>query len=113
MGAAHSASQEVMHELPGTILAPLAEVIIDAPPGRQIMGQHPPGTAAAEQREDAVQDLALGICLRSPTRFGLGDEMVDHRPCFIAEIGRIRLSWIHALQDNQSRPAQTNFLDTL
>lgn len=84
MGDVHIAPQEVRHKLPGTILAPLAEIVIDDLPGRQVMKQHSPGTATALQREEAVEDLARGIVLRFPPGFGLGDEMFDQCSFLIA-----------------------------
>jgi hypothetical protein len=84
------AAEQVMHQLPGAVLAPLLKVMVDDPPRGQIMGQHAPGTATAQQIEDAVEDLALGVFFRSAPGFRLGHEMFNQVPFFIAEIGRIR-----------------------
>jgi hypothetical protein len=43
----------------------------------QVMGQHSPGTATAQQNEDAAEDLTLGGCLGAAARCGLGHEMFD------------------------------------
>jgi hypothetical protein len=66
-----------MDQLPGPIIPPLPTVMVDDWPWRQIMGEHPPGTATAHQGADAIENLALGVFLGSPPRLGLGYEMVD------------------------------------
>jgi len=43
------AVQQVMHELPGAVLAPTPKVVIDDLPRGQIMGQQAPGTASAHK----------------------------------------------------------------
>jgi hypothetical protein len=102
-----------MHQLPGAILAPLAKVVIDDPPRGQVMGQHALGAATTQYVEERIQDLALGVCLGPSSGFGLGDEMFDQSPFFIAEISRIRLSRVHARYRTRSHSAIGNFLDTL
>jgi hypothetical protein len=81
-----------MHHLPRAIQAPLAKVVIDDPPRRQVMRQHPPRTAAAQQIEDGVEDFPLGIGLGPAPWFGVGHQMLDQVPFFVTEIRRVRLS---------------------
>jgi hypothetical protein len=81
---------------PRAVLAPLTKVVIDDAPRGQVMRQHPPGTAAAQQIEDGVEDVPLGVGLGTAPRFGVGHEMLEHVPFFVTEIGRLRLSWVHA-----------------
>ena len=102
-----------MHHLPGPVLTPLTIVVIDDPPRGQVMGQHAPGTATAQQLEDRVQDFALGIGLGPPSRFRFGHERLYQAPFFIAEISRIRLSQVHARDHTRSCSIMGNFLDTL
>jgi hypothetical protein len=102
-----------MHQLPRPVLTPLPKVVIDDAPRGQIMWQHPPGTATANQIKDAIEDLTLAIRLGAAAGFGLGHKVLNQRPFFVTEIGRIRLSGRHTPQDNRSRSGQTNFLDTL
>jgi len=52
-------TEEVMHHLPGPILAPLAKVVIHHPLRGEIMRQHVPGIATTQQLEDPVQDVTL------------------------------------------------------
>ena len=79
-----------MHHLPGAVLAPLPKVVVDDAPGGQVMGQQAPGTAGAEQIEDPVQDLALGVDLRLAAGFGLRDLGPDQLPRCIRHVRRIR-----------------------
>jgi hypothetical protein len=102
-----------MHPLPGAILAPLAKVVIDDPPRGQVMGQHAPRAATTQYVEESIQDLALGVFLGPSSGFGLGYEMFDQSPFFIAEISRIRLSRVHARYRTRSHSAMGNFLDSL
>jgi hypothetical protein len=39
--------------------------MIDRLPGRQVMGEQSPGTAAAHQVRDSIDDLALAVEARS------------------------------------------------
>jgi transposase len=66
-GDRHLTAEQIMHQLPGPILPPLATVMIHDTPGRQVMRQHAPGAAAAQEIADGVQYLALRICFRSAT----------------------------------------------
>ncbi len=50
-----------MDFLPPTLLRPEPEVMIAGFPMRQIMGHHSPGSARAEDVEDAIEDLTLGM----------------------------------------------------
>jgi hypothetical protein len=83
------AAEQVMHHLPGPILLPWAEVVIDHAPRRQVMGQHAPGAAAAQEREDGVQDLTLRVGFRSAAWFGFWNQMLDQVPFVITESGRV------------------------
>ena len=51
-------AQGVVDLRPSAVVAPLAEVVVAGAPGGQVVGHHPPGAAAAEDVEDAVEDLA-------------------------------------------------------
>jgi hypothetical protein len=102
-----------MYPLPGAVFAPLPKVVIDDPPGRQVMGQQAPGAASAQQIENAVEHLPLGVFLRAAARLGLGHEMLDQLPCLVGEIGRVRLACLHAPYRIRSLLAHASFLDTL
>ena len=112
-GHPHIASEQIMHAWPSPVPTPLPTIVIHEAPWGQIMGEHPPRSSTARPIEDGIQNLTLRIRFGAPARFGFGHQMVDHVPFFIGQVGRICLSGRHALQDNRSRPAQINFLDTL
>ena len=104
---------EVMHELPGPVLTPLANVVRDDPPRGEVMGSHAPGTATAQQLEHRMQDCTRGLGLGPPCGCRFGHEGLDHAPFLVAESGRRRLSRLHGGAYPSSHPAVENFLDTL
>jgi hypothetical protein len=85
-----------MPVLPGAVLPPAPEVLVDNLPGRKVMGQQAPGTATPKDIEERIQDLTLGIFLGPPTAFGGGHQMVDQVPFFVAQVGRVRFAGFHA-----------------
>ena len=46
-----------MHTFPASIQSTSPEVVVDGLPGRELMGQKPPGTATLDDVEDSVEDL--------------------------------------------------------
>lgn len=83
-----------MHQAPRPVLMPLPKVVIDDAPWGQVVGSHAPGTPAAQQVENGMENLALRIRLGAATWFGCWHQMFDQVPFFIAEVGRIRLSGV-------------------
>src|ERR1035437_7102481 len=64
--------QEVMDTLPGAAPPPLPEVPIHRLPGRQVMGQQPPGTTRPKHLADRVAALPPVMAPRPPPpAFGL------------------------------------------
>ena len=53
----NSRTQGFLHSFPSAVIPPVAEVPPHRAPRRQIMGQHPPGYAAAQHLQDAVDYL--------------------------------------------------------
>src|SRR5919108_5596385 len=102
-----------MHPLPGAVLAPAPEVLVDNLPRREGMGHQTPCTAAAHDIEDAVEDLPLGVLLGPAPRFGFWHEMLDQSPFFVAEVGWRRFSGFHTREDNPAYESTTSFLNTL
>ena len=102
-----------MHHRPGPVLAPSPTVVVHDPPRGQIMREHAPGTPRPQEIEDPIQDLALGIRLRTSPRFRLWHQMFDQIPFVISEVGRVWLSRVHALHDTRVQLANASFLDTL
>src|SRR5262249_4281566 len=58
---AHILAQDVVDLLPDAGVPPGVEVVGDRLPRRVVVGQHPPGAAAAGQVEDSVDDLPHGV----------------------------------------------------
>jgi hypothetical protein len=102
-----------MHPLPGAVLAPAPEVLVDNLPRRQVMGHQTPRTAATHDVENAVEDFPLGVCLGPAPRFGFRHQMLDQLPFFVAEVGRIGFSGFHTPEDNPACESATSFLNTL
>jgi hypothetical protein len=48
-------------EVPQPIQAESSEVVVDCLPRREVAGQKPPGTSAANHVEDGVEDLAQAM----------------------------------------------------
>src|SRR5262249_24172805 len=71
---------------PRAVVAPLPEGVVAGAPGGPVRGHHPPGTAAAEDGEDAVADLTqrdgprpsagLGRWQQPPEAFPLGPSQI-------------------------------------
>jgi hypothetical protein len=70
------ATEQIMHPLPGTVLPPAPELLIDNLPGRKVVGQQAPRTTTTEDREDRLQDFTLWRFLGPPTGLGWGDQML-------------------------------------
>ena len=85
-----------MHALPGAIVPPAPEVLIDNLPRGKIMGQQAPGTAPTQDIEDRIHDLTLGIFLGPPTGLSGGHQMFNQVPFLVAEVGRVRFAGFHA-----------------
>jgi hypothetical protein len=102
-----------MHHRPGAILLPLAEVVIDHAPGREVMGQHAPGAAPAHHIKNAVEHFSSGVLLWSASRLGPGDVWFNQRPFVVREIGRVRFSEFHAPQFTVSFSPGEDFFHTV
>jgi hypothetical protein len=53
------------------------------------MGQQAPGAAAAQERDDGVQDLTLRVGFRSAAWCGFWNQRLEQVPCVITESGRV------------------------
>jgi hypothetical protein len=56
--------------LPRTSATPLPNIGTDEPPGRHIVRDKPPGTVRPQNLQYRMDNVPLGIFLRSATRFG-------------------------------------------
>ncbi len=76
-----------------------SEVVVDGGPRRGVAGQHSPGTAASQDVEDRVEDVAQGVGAH-PTRQLRGQKVgLQAGPFFVGEVGGIGLS--HARERTQ------------
>jgi hypothetical protein len=66
-----------MHQVLGAILAPAPKIVVDDLPGREIMGQQAPGTPATHNIQNALEDFALWVLLRSAPALGRGHIGLD------------------------------------
>jgi hypothetical protein len=88
---AHLGSQGVVDALPGSIIAPDAEVVVDALPSRIVLGQHAPLGARDENIQDRIDDLAHIQAARPTTGFGSRDQIFDTIPVAVSQIGGVCL----------------------
>jgi hypothetical protein len=102
-----------MHALPGAIVSPAPEVLIDNLPGWELMQQQAPRSATAPQIQDPVQDVARGVRRGPSAGLRLGPQRWEPVPLSVPAIGRGRLSGVHTPDDPRSYPAMITFLDTL
>lgn len=54
----HLVSQGIMDPFPRAVDAPELDVVIDRLPGREVMGQEPPGTAGPDDIANRIEDLS-------------------------------------------------------
>jgi hypothetical protein len=80
-----------MNAFPSAVQTPSAEVMIDRLVAWDLMGQEPPGTAAAQQIKDPIQDAAEIDRAWAPARFGWWEQWSQHRPFLVGEIGRVSI----------------------
>src|SRR5262249_35663337 len=87
--AADSVAQGVVDLGPGAVVAPLVEVVVAGAPGGEVMGKHPPGATAAEDVEDAVENLTKVDGARPSARLGGREEALEAFPLGAGQIGRV------------------------
>src|SRR5262245_59534138 len=87
--AADPVAQGVVDLGPGAVVAPLVEVVVASAPWGEVMRHHPPGAAAAEDVEDAVEDLAEIDRARPTPWLGGREEALEAFPLGPGQIGRV------------------------
>ena len=87
----HLHTQSVHHALPGSIVTPGSEVVVDRALGQQIMRQQVPLAPGAIEVDDRVDYLSHVHPPRPTSALGRGNERFQNRPLFVGEIRRIRL----------------------
>src|SRR5215217_8620205 len=98
----HSFAQGGMHPLPGSVQAPGAKVVVDGFPGREVVGQQPPGAAAANDVEDGVEDLTGAVHLGTPGSVGERQMRFEEGPLFVREVALVCFS--HARYPTERAP---------
>src|SRR5207245_10359768 len=93
-GAADPLTQRVVEALPGAILTPLGEVIVDLPPGTEILRQHPPLTPRLVAVENPVHHPPqVRLAGTAPLRGG--NQRLQYRPLLICHVAWVCL--VHPL----------------
>src|SRR4030042_2118186 len=85
-----------MDTLPDTRGAPVPEIAIDTVPVREIIRHEPPLNPADVDIQHGVDDLAHIQFSMSPTRLFWRDEIFDHVPLLVSEIGLVWNSVHHS-----------------
>ena len=106
-----SSPQHLQDLLPGAVESPAPVVEMDRAPGGQVMWQHPPGNAAADNIEDPVEDLAKVNAPGPPTGLCLGQQRSNDLPLFISHVGRVMLAphdWLRCTNQAEKSASHTD-----
>src|SRR5581483_12252080 len=80
LAAADFTAQVILDALSGAIEAELTEVMIDRAARREVLRQHAPGDAAAQDIEDGTEEMAHIDFARASTSFDGRDQILDRLP---------------------------------
>ena len=82
-------AQVIVQALDHAVVAPAAEQIVSRVPGRQVMGQVPPGAACSELVEHGIDDFAQWVFARSSCAaiFGSRQAVLKALPLVIGQVG--------------------------
>src|SRR5215208_1706155 len=83
--------------------------MVDTLPGREVVGQQPPGATAANDVEDGIQDLASGVHLGTSGGFGSRKVGFEAAPFGVGEVALVCFS--HARYPTERVP-QNPFSDS-
>src|SRR5262249_5953238 len=114
--AADADAEDVVDLVPEALVPPGVEVVGDGLPGREAVRQRPPGTAAAGQVEDGVDDLTPGVSAVPPRLAGRlplrREQVLDVVPLEVRQVTRISLSSAHTSRvGDDSAGWEGRFLD--
>jgi len=84
-------TQAIVDTLPGAIITPNPEVMLDAFPLRVVRGQHAPLGATNQNIQNGIDDLAHLQVAWPTTQFGGRDQVFDIIPLAVGQIGRVCL----------------------
>ena len=88
-------AQSIIDLPPGAILLPDAVIVKHDAAGRQVVGQHTPGGAGAEDIKDVTDDFQAGVFDGSPAGFGWRQQGFQEQPFGAVEVEGVRCS-IHS-----------------
>ena len=83
---AHLGTQGVVEALPGTAIAPLAEIPVHTGPLRILMRKHPPFDAPVDDIKNGIDHRPHIQLAVAPTRLGRWDQIFDKIPFGISEV---------------------------
>src|SRR3990172_9740696 len=90
----HRFAQICVHLDPVSILSPQPEVVVHRFPRRHIMRQQTPGTAAARDVEDRIENLTPGMFARPSCSLFFTKVWRNCAPFGIIKVSRVSLSGI-------------------
>jgi hypothetical protein len=79
--------------LPCAVDPPAPVVEVDRAPRGQVFGQHPPGDAASDDREEAVEDRAEVDRAGPPAGLGVRHQRLDRPPLLVGQVGGVTLAF--------------------
>jgi hypothetical protein len=91
VGDPHLLAQGVEDLLPGAVIPPLGEIVVDGALGREVVREHVPLAAAAVLVEDRVEHLPH-LDLTGPPHAVDGDQGLDDLPLLVGQVGGIGLT---------------------
>jgi hypothetical protein len=88
----------------GAVVPPDVEVVGHRLPGREVVGEHPPGTPAARQVQGGIDDFPQGIG-KGPAQLplGPGQQVLDIVPLQVGQVARVSLSGAHPFRVEATR----------
>lgn len=90
---ANLAAERIDHVLPGAVVAPLGEVVVDGALGEQVVGEHVPLAARPVEVKDGIDDLPHIHFPRPPPMTAGGNHRFEDRPLSIGQVRRIAFAW--------------------
>lgn len=81
-----------MQVLPGSVITPDPEVVVDRLPAREVVRECPPRTAIAHDVEDRIDDLAALDTGGTTASLGFGNLWFDPVPLGIGQVGGVSFS---------------------
>ena len=105
-GLPHFGAEAVIEPGQQTRAGPLAEMVIDGLPRREVFGEEPPLGTGLDQIKDGVEDVTQGGA-RATAFFGGGQEAAKQVPLGVGEIGFVRGDF-HRLKSAAANESRQN-----